>query len=100
MGTQVNLLKLFINYKETEEWCKENFLRYRVLSEASKVYTELISICNQIGWRDEETLETQNPNMQLHCLVNAFPHNLCIKMEEKTKKGWFKYRCLNGKEAF
>jgi len=97
--TLVDLLEMFRDNDESEEWCRENFLRNRVLSESAKVREELISISTQCGWINEETEEQPNPRVRLHCLVSAFPSNLATKFEE-TDKGWSQYRCLNGSEAF
>eukprot|EP00493_Phyllostaurus_siculus_P004405 UN04426 len=97
--TLVDLLELFRDNDESEEWCRENFLRYRVLSEAAKVREELIAIATQCGWINEESEEQPNPRVRLHCLVSAFPENLATKIEI-TDKGWSQYLCINGSLAF
>lgn len=97
--TLVDLLEMFRDNDESEEWCRENFLRYRVLSESAKVREELIAIATQCGWINEESEEQPNPRVRLHCLVSAFPENLATKIEE-TDKGWSQYLCLNGHTAF
>jgi len=96
--TLADLLHYFVENEESEDWCRENFLRFRVLSEAAKVRNELQNITRQLGWKgkaDED--QYGNSRTQLCAWVRAFSDNMGYLVN--VNKGWPTYNLANGTQA-
>lgn len=81
--TFINVLDAYRENRKRREWCKANFLDWRLLGEADRTYDQILDLLRKEGI---ELSEGAPPEAVTKAVLCGLPQNICIRMGKTYMK--------------